>query len=60
MSTVTNKYVPLNKQSKKAQRAHNAEQRTVVAFNTGTRVHKTDKHPSRARSKHLSRKDAAE
>ena len=50
------KYVPLDKQSKKEQRMHNLAQRTLVAFNTGTRVHKTDKHPSRARQKQMARR----
>lgn len=47
---------PLNKQSKRAQKAFHKEQRTLVGFNTGTRIHKTDKHPSRARAKSLSRR----
>jgi hypothetical protein len=48
-----NKFVPIEKQSKKAQREYNAAKRTVVKFNTGTRTHNTDKHPSRARVTHL-------
>lgn len=52
----TNNYVPMNKQTKKAQKEFNASKRTVVNFNTGTRVHKTDKHPSRARQKQMARR----
>lgn len=50
-------YTPLNKQSKKAQKEFNAAQRTVVNFNTGTRVHKTIKHPSRAKQKQMARRE---
>ena len=50
------KFVPLDKQSKKAQKMHNLQQRTLIGFNTGTRTHKTDKHPSRAREKDMRRK----
>lgn len=49
------KYIPLNKQSKKAQREFNLSQRTTIVFNSGTRIHKTDKHPSRARAKQMAR-----
>lgn len=51
------KFISLNKQSKKNQREYNSAQRTLIPFNTGTRVHKTDKHPSRARRKELNRRD---
>lgn len=54
---MADKFVPLDKQSKKDQKAHNLAKRTLVAFNTGTRVHKTDKHPSRARQKEMLRKN---
>lgn len=50
------KFVPLEKQSKKEQKLHNLAQRTMTRMNTGTRVHKTDKHPSRARQKDIARK----
>ena len=50
------KFVPYEKMSKKEQRERDLAHRTLVAFNTGTRTHKTDKHPSRAREKHLARK----
>lgn len=46
-------FIPLEKQSKRAQKEYNAARRNVVMFNTGTRVHKTDKHPSRARAKQM-------
>lgn len=50
------KFVPLEKQSKREQKLHNLAQRTMTHMNTGTRVHKTDKHPSRARQKDMIRK----
>lgn len=50
-----NNFVPIEKQSKKAQRAYHATKRTVVKFNTGTRTHQTDKHPSRARATQMIR-----
>lgn len=53
---MADKFVPLNKQSKKSQKEHNATLRTLIPFNTGTRTHKTDKNPSRARRKELDRK----
>lgn len=51
------KFIPKEKQQKKLQDEINKARRTMVGFNTGTRVHKTDKHPSRARAKELARKD---
>ena len=51
------KFVPFEKRSKKEQEQFNKMQRTSVSFNTGTRVHKTDKHPSRARQKQMNRRD---
>lgn len=51
------RFVSIEKQSKKARREYSLAQRTVVGFNTGTRIHKTDKHPSRARAKQMSRKE---
>ena len=54
------KFVPLEKQSKKKQKEHNATLRTLIPFNTGTRTHKTDKHPSRARQKQMDRRGGDE
>lgn len=51
------KFVPYDKLSKKEQREHDLAQRTLTAFNTGTRVFKTDKHPSRAREKQMARRN---
>lgn len=48
--------VETKKMSKKAQKELNNKNRTRVYFNTGTRVHKTDKTPSRARRKELERR----
>ena len=55
MSGNKERFVPLEKQSKKKQREHHAEQRTRVGFNTSTRTHKTIKHPSRAKAKEMAR-----
>ena len=52
------KYVPFEKQSKKKQEEYNKKSRTVSGFNTGTRIFKTDKHPSRARRKILQGSDS--
>lgn len=49
------KFIPLNKRSKKEQKAYYAAMRSVNGFNTGTRVIATDKSPSRARAKVLNR-----
>lgn len=46
----------IKKMSKKAQKEFHDAQRTRVQFNTGTRIFKTDKHPSRARYKEMARK----
>lgn len=53
------KFVPIEKQSKKAQKAYNKSQRVGFGFdfNTGSRYHKTDKMPSRAKQKELDRKE---
>ncbi|MEE0929941.1 MAG: hypothetical protein UIM53_02990 [Acutalibacteraceae bacterium] len=51
------KFIPYEKQSKKAQKEQDSVLRTLIPFNTGTRVHKTDKHPSRARQKAMNRRD---
>ena len=56
MTDKIQKHIPLEKQSKKAQKEFHAAQRSLVSFNTGTRIHKTDKHPSRARTKHMERR----
>lgn len=50
------KFVPIEKQSKKNQKAHNAKQRNMSSFNTGTRVMKTAKNPTRAMQKDAWRK----
>ena len=50
------KFVPIEKQSKKNQKAHNAKQRNMNSFNTGTRVMKTAKNPTRAMQKYAWRK----
>lgn len=57
MANKVQKHTPLDKQSKKAQKEFHLSQRTRVGFNTGTRIHKTDKHPSRARAKHMTRRE---
>lgn len=51
------KFVPINKQSKKNQKEYNAQLRSLMPFNTGTRTHKTDKNPSRARRKEMDRRN---
>lgn len=51
------KYIPLNKRSKKEQKEYHAKQRLINGFNTGSRPFKTDKQPSRARAKELTRKE---
>ena len=50
------KMISIKKMSKKAQKEFYLSQRTIVRFNTGTKIFKTDKHPSRARSKEMFRK----
>lgn len=51
------KFVPLEKQSKKAQKEYHARQRSEMGFNTGTRTMKTEKNPTRAMKKVLDRKE---
>lgn len=51
------KYIPLNKCSKKEQKRRNAAKRTYTASNLGVQIHKTDKFPSRARSKEMLRSE---
>lgn len=41
--------------TKKAFTALQKQNRATNGFNTGTRTHKTDKHPSRARRKEMER-----
>lgn len=50
------KFVPLEKQSKKAQKEHNKAKRVLHGFNTGDRIFKTVKNPSRAMQKDAWRK----
>ena len=51
------KKLDISKRSKKEQREYHAKQRVLVKFNTGTRSHQTDKHPSRARAKEMIRSE---
>ena len=46
--------------SKKAWKALQKQNRVTNGFNTGTRTHKTDKHPSRARRKEMEREEEEE
>ena len=50
------KFVSIEKQSKKNQKAHNAKKRNMGGFNTGTRTMKTVKNPTRAMQKDAWRK----
>ena len=50
------KFVPMEKRSKKAQKEYHKKQRSVNGFNTGTRVMKTPKTPTRAMRKDAERK----
>jgi hypothetical protein len=43
--------------SKKAWKELQKQNRVTNGFNTGTRTHKTDKHPSRARRKEIEREE---
>lgn len=45
------KYIDLNKRSKKEQKEYYKSLRKVASFNTGTRSMKTKKHPSRQEEK---------
>ena len=45
------KFVPIEKQSKKNQKAHNAKKRHIGGVNTGPRTMKTVKKPTRAMQK---------
>ena len=50
------KFVPIEKRSKKAQKEYHKKQRFVNGFNTGTRIMKTPKNPTRAMRKDAERK----
>ena len=50
------KFVPIEKRSKKAQKEYHKKQRSVNGFNTGTRIMKTPKNPTRAMQKDAWRK----
>ena len=49
-------FVDISKRSKKEQKAYYALQRNMSGFNTGTRVMKTEKSPTRAMIKDADRK----
>ena len=50
------KFVEINKRTKKEQKAFYAKQRGVNGFNTGTRTMQTEKNPTRAKRKEKLRK----
>ena len=50
------KFVPIEKRSKKEQKEYHKKQRSTNGFNTGTRVMKTPKTPTRAMRKDAERK----
>ena len=54
------KFIPLEKRSKKEQKAYHSTQRGVNGFNTGTRTMQTKKHPTRAKEKEMTRKEVNE
>lgn len=49
--------IPIIKRSKKAQKEYNKQNRSVTNFNTGDRVMKTKKRPTRAMWKDAERKN---
>lgn len=51
-----NKYIPLDKRSKKEQKKYHKQQRIVNGFNTGTRDMKSNKTPNRQERKADTRK----
>lgn len=51
------KFVPLNKRSKKEQKEYNKRKRSFMGFNTGTRTMKTEKNPTHAMRKDAERKN---
>lgn len=50
------RFVPVEKKSKKEQKAYYASRRGINGFNTGTRTMETPKNPSRAMQKDAWRK----
>lgn len=46
-------YTPIDKMSKKDRKLYNNSKRTIVAFNTGTRIHEDKKHLTRAKKKSI-------
>ena len=50
------KFVPMEKRSKKEQKEYHKKQRSTNGFNTGTRIMKTPKAPTRAMRKDAERK----
>lgn len=55
------KYVPVDKRSKKEQKSFNQEQRVYINnLNLGTRTFKDKKHPTRAEEKEQLRKEILE
>lgn len=51
------KFVPMEKRSKKEQKEYNKKKRSFMGFNTGTRTMKTEKRPTRAMRKDTERKN---
>lgn len=54
------KHIDYKKLSKKAKKLINKKSRVAVQFNTGTRIHKTSKHPNRQQRKRLDRQEQEE
>lgn len=54
------KYIPMEKQSKKAQREYYLSNRSTNGFNTGTRVHQDERHVTRAKAKSEFRRQIAD
>lgn len=50
-------FIPLEKRSKKEQKEFHTRQRSASGFNTGTRIMKTKKRPTRAMRKDAERKN---
>ena len=55
MKKERNKFVPIEKASKKERKRRNAAKRTYTSSNIGVQIHKTDKYPIRARAKEILR-----
>ena len=51
------KFVPMEKRSKKEQKVFHERELSVMVFNTGTRTMKTKKRPTRAMRKDAERKN---